>query len=601
MLKEQRSLQMLQFNSSEKKKAKKSTSRSPQRGNSASGGRGLLWGDELFQATTRGSNQKKPSLNTQILQKHKTQPSRTVSCKLASFAPASAHSRMKTQIDSIFKCKSPNNPGAKVKACMPMMLSSAASLFHKPSSVLKTIKKMPGKPSYSGLADIMAASMASQRSLLHQTPKSSRINLPFYGTLKTNLRTSEFDPSKTNSKVKHDHKSQKKTTQKPQKLSKTKLDSTKILKNKAPVVGSGGVVTVKTSRVHHQKEASELKNMKIKEMLEEFTRISTIDTQDMKTKEKKKYRIVERTDDKVENYKTELVARKLSYDGKNVSQSMQLFDDHIRVIKKMSQVDNQACYSFVNAASEAFAEFYLPHRQEVVERISLDVEAEERSIWTFARSVYIMDSCMASVKSSSQVGYGREGEAAIRTASEDEQELQVCTLIDWTNLLVLCWNVFVECIPSYQHLTCSHGSSGKNLYSKLVQQVLRLLYKYDTYRYGNKMLVASNMYIIMGIFAGTYALADVTEMGNTSTYLLDASHEFNKVFSIFCSVFLEVQLFELLPFIQYSSAFFNDFEDIADLEVSKDEWSSNYTIEEKLKRLRTIRHKHHKISYLDVL
>lgn len=79
----------------------------------------------------------------------------------------------------------------------------------------------------------------------------------------------------------------------------------------------------------------------------------------------------------------------------------------------------------------------------------------------------------------------------------------------------------------------------------------------QTVQYKPKILVCSILYLILGKELGEFNKKRIAnEFPKTSTYFVDESH-FNTLFTTFIENCLGLQMFELLPSVQYLASFFN--------------------------------------------
>lgn len=80
----------------------------------------------------------------------------------------------------------------------------------------------------------------------------------------------------------------------------------------------------------------------------------------------------------------------------------------------------------------------------------------------------------------------------------------------------------------------------------------------ETKSYRDSLLVASNVYLLLGLGLGHFTSKEVHRtFASKSSYIQESDVELNEVFNAFVHRFLKVSLFELLPFVQYSSLFYN--------------------------------------------
>lgn len=80
----------------------------------------------------------------------------------------------------------------------------------------------------------------------------------------------------------------------------------------------------------------------------------------------------------------------------------------------------------------------------------------------------------------------------------------------------------------------------------------------ETKSYRDSLLVASNVYLLLGLALGLFTSKEVHRtFASKSSYIQEGDLELNEVFNAFVQRFLKVSLLELLPFVQYSSLFYN--------------------------------------------
>lgn len=72
------------------------------------------------------------------------------------------------------------------------------------------------------------------------------------------------------------------------------------------------------------------------------------------------------------------------------------------------------------------------------------------------------------------------------------------------------------------------------------------------------MLVAGAIYIILCVNIGLFETDEVVKyFSKSSLYLLDDSIEFNSVYSKFIMACFQIEIEEIIPFVQYCSKFFS--------------------------------------------
>lgn len=82
---------------------------------------------------------------------------------------------------------------------------------------------------------------------------------------------------------------------------------------------------------------------------------------------------------------------------------------------------------------------------------------------------------------------------------------------------------------------------------------------FGLHSYKESLFVAANFYLSLGLALGLFGQREVAaDFEAKSSYLFDDGLFLNAVFEDFAAVYLDVGLEELLPYIQYSAAFYGE-------------------------------------------
>lgn len=143
------------------------------------------------------------------------------------------------------------------------------------------------------------------------------------------------------------------------------------------------------------------------------------------------------------------------------------------------------------------------------------------------------------------------------------------TIFDWVNLLSLLWDEYISSCPrvddSIRSLRFFKNEHIQDMYILLLSRYRSLNHLTDylilnkeTRTYRDSLLVASNMYLLLGVRLSLFTPQEIhSSFAAKSSYIQDGDIELNEVFTAFVHRYLKVSLQELLPFVQYSSLFYN--------------------------------------------
>ena len=141
------------------------------------------------------------------------------------------------------------------------------------------------------------------------------------------------------------------------------------------------------------------------------------------------------------------------------------------------------------------------------------------------------------------------------------------TMNSWAGWFMLCWDQFVE-LRNEDIGGCLIGAPQKpkfklpeeesyQLFRKCYLAIDVILLDIKSLEHLPRVLVASVFYILLGMRMNFYTTEQVIrEFPCSSLYLLDESSQMNQIFKLFLNRYLDLELMELLPTVQYVSTFF---------------------------------------------
>ena len=110
------------------------------------------------------------------------------------------------------------------------------------------------------------------------------------------------------------------------------------------------------------------------------------------------------------------------------------------------------------------------------------------------------------------------------------------------------------------------------LFRKLTQYIDCSLLHVETLKYQSRSLVASLMYLMLGIFFGLFTeFTILNEIARTSAFLYNNLNGYNDIFNIFLNKCFNLELDELLPTVKYCANYFNlPISDVLPIAAKKD-------------------------------
>jgi hypothetical protein len=141
------------------------------------------------------------------------------------------------------------------------------------------------------------------------------------------------------------------------------------------------------------------------------------------------------------------------------------------------------------------------------------------------------------------------------------------TLNNYANLFMVQWDAFTEKSQyARDHTLLRKADPVKFLVPcersyKLFRSLLQLLdaasLEVQTLQYKQKALIASFIYLVIGKELGQFDEQSILEeFPRTSLYLFNRKNAFNDLYAFFLSEFFGIDIFGLLPTIQFAATFF---------------------------------------------